>query len=149
MDRPRACFTGHFFAIFASLCSKVLVFVEGRCEAQAIVEEDRPRKERKDTETERRQAPTRLDEPIQPRITPIPRIRKYRPNTEDRPDVPAHSRCSNLEIPFYDVCPMIGQLTGAASGAGWIAWRSAGPARYGSATAKFRNDDRARGKVQR
>jgi hypothetical protein len=60
-DRPRACFTGQFFAIFASLCSKVLVVLVGRCEVQAIVEEDRPRKERKDTETEKRQAPTRLD----------------------------------------------------------------------------------------
>jgi hypothetical protein len=37
--------------------------LEGRCEAQAIVEEDRPRKARKDTEKECRPAPTRPDVP--------------------------------------------------------------------------------------
>jgi hypothetical protein len=52
-----------FFAIFASFCSKVLVCFKGDCEAQAIVEDDRPRKERKDTETESRPAPTRLGGP--------------------------------------------------------------------------------------
>ena len=37
--------------------------LEGRCEAHSIVEEDRPRKARKDTETECRPAPTRPDVP--------------------------------------------------------------------------------------
>jgi hypothetical protein len=51
-------------------CSGVLVFLEGDREAQAIVEEDRPRKERKDTETECRPDPTRLD--VTPCRTALP-----------------------------------------------------------------------------
>jgi hypothetical protein len=49
------------FDFFASFCCKVSVFFEGDCEGQPLIEEDRPRKGRKDTETESRFAPTRLD----------------------------------------------------------------------------------------
>jgi hypothetical protein len=52
-----------FFAIFVSFCSKLLVCFEVDCVARAIVEEDCPRKGRKDTEMECRPAPTRLGGP--------------------------------------------------------------------------------------
>jgi hypothetical protein len=64
--------------IFASFCSKVLVFLERRREAQAIVKEDRPRRARK--ETERKRNAGQSQEGLTSRRVALPcRLRAYVP----------------------------------------------------------------------
>jgi hypothetical protein len=89
----------YFFAIFASFCSKLLVCFEGDCVARAIVEEDCPRKGRKDTEMEK----------------PASSNRAWRPAGSLRPvDLPAFLPC----FPFFPwsnflpSCPAAGSRLG-------------------------------------
>jgi hypothetical protein len=56
IEAARVIASSVFFVSFVPFCSNVLAFVEGCREIQAAIEEDCPRKGRKDTETESRSA---------------------------------------------------------------------------------------------